>query len=425
MRRKIATISLIILLSYINGPFFFVGITVIHRLFYYGISIIPLTLAIYLGIKNNSNLKFILMLFLIYIISIILVMLITMSLDFIFFVSFIRSLLYIFSTLSVFYVYRYFCYKYDLRIDFQTIVIKAAVFYIIGTIIFICCPPLKNIWSSIIVNFQRVDFTSFVEYLTRYGFAGYSGYLFAFWISATSISFSYKYLNNELKGKKQYIYIFLLLVGSFFYGRIGFVLTVINFGLLSVYSFINGRRKLLHFFIILIFIVIITGWILYFSIPDIQPFINWLLEPIFNYINGGKLESASTNGLKRFYENFHPSDRTLFWGDGYWIGSDGKYYGHTDVGFMRNIYYGGIFYTLIQYSVVFSLILCIFLWMKNNKKKGYFLISFLLFVNFVLFEMKGDIAFMFIKQFLPIYFSMIYEKNYSIKIYSKKLNNIE
>ena len=37
----------------------------------------------------------------------------------------------------------------------------------------------------------------------------------------------------------------------------------------------------------------------------------------------------------------------LFLGDGYWIDSKGGYYGHTDVGFMRNIYYGGVFFTAI------------------------------------------------------------------------------
>ena len=95
------------------------------------------------------------------------------------------------------------------------------------------------------------------------------------------------------------------------------------------------------------------------------------------------------------------------------------YYGHTDVGFMRNIYYGGIFYTLIQYTLVISVILYVGLWIKNNQKKGVFFIPLLMFLDFLLFELKGDIVFLWLKQFLPFYLSLLYSGKSEVFLYRK------
>lgn len=409
MNKRMTISFLIILLSYINGPFFFVGITAIHRLFYYAISVLPMFLALYRGIKKNELTSNFYYLLFFYTICVILVSLITFSLDLQYFIAYVRMLLNIFGTVSVFFLYEKAMRRNKINMSYQLLVVKSTIFYVLGTILFICIPPLKTFWSSIILNFKEVDFTDFVEYITRYGFAGFSGFTFAFLVSATSVSFCYLYLNGEIDKKKSGRYLILLLLGSFFYGRIGFVATLIVFALLTLYECRHKNFRLFNFFIIILFLVIVSGIILYFSIPDIQPFIDWLLEPLFNYIDTGKMESASTNGLKSFYENFHPDDKTLLMGDGYWIGTDGKYYGHTDVGFMRNIYYGGVFYTGIQYLLVIAIIFFIGICIKKQNKKGCFLIPFMMFIVFLLFEIKGDIALWFVKQYLPILLAFTYD----------------
>lgn len=409
MNKKTWTVLLIILLSYINGPFFFIVITPLHRAFYYAVSNVPLLYAIYRGFKCSSTIKNFCFIALFYVVSIILVPLVTKAYDFQFIIAFIRSVLNIIGTVSSFVIYFYLKERNKVTISFQEITIKSVIFYIMGSIVFLCIPPLKTFWSSIITQFGTIDFTNFIEYITRFGFAGFSGFGYTYWVTACTVVFCYMYINKELKESLSRIFIIFLLIGSFFYGRTGFVVTTLFFMLLTLYSLFHKKRKLFNFFILVIFLFISLGFVLYFSIPDIQPFIDWLLEPIFNYLDGGKVESASTDGLKRFYMNFHPSDKTLFFGDGYWMDLNGNgYYGHTDVGFMRNIYYGGIFYTMIQYSLVFALILYIYLWIKNNQKKGRCFIPFLMFIDFILFELKGDITFLWLKQFLPFYLSLAY-----------------
>ena len=149
---------------------------------------------------------------------------------------------------------------------------------------------------------------------------------------------------------------------------------------------------------------------MYFAIPEIQPFIDWLLEPILNYFKNGKIESASTNSLGKMYENFSPSDKTLLLGDGYWLGLDGSgYYGKTDVGFMRNILYGGVFYTLLLYFLIVIFLFFLFFNLKQNKTKGAGFLTFVMFIQFMLFELKGDITFLFLKAYLPFYLYLIYE----------------
>ena len=57
MNKKVRTAVLVVLLTYINGPFFFIGITPLHRVFYYAISVLPFFFAAYKGFKLDLNIK--------------------------------------------------------------------------------------------------------------------------------------------------------------------------------------------------------------------------------------------------------------------------------------------------------------------------------------------------------------------------------
>lgn len=410
MRARWYSALLVVLLTYINGPFFFVGITPLHRLFYYGMSVLPMLLAVRFGFKADSDTRAFLLHFLFLLCCILLVPLVTFAFDFAYLFAFARSLLNIFGTLSVFAIHRRMLSSGKVRIGYRELALDSAVLYVTGTVVFLCFPSLRLFWSSILTDFQTADFTSVVEYITRFGFAGFSGFGFTFWMTSCTVIFCYMYVNRELKESKARLYVVFLLMGSFFYGRTGFVVCVCFFGLLVIHALCHRRIKLLRFFILIIAFFTALGFVLYLFVPAMQPFIDWLLEPVFNYLSSGNAESASTNGLRRFYQNFHPSDRTLLLGDGYWMDLSGNgYYGHTDVGFMRNIYYGGIFYMAAQYSLVLAMILFTALWMKRMHKVGLLFIPFLMLADFALFELKGDAAFMFIKQYLPLYLSFLYE----------------
>ncbi|MEE0887573.1 MAG: hypothetical protein UIB61_11770 [Treponema sp.] len=336
-------------------------------------------------------------------------MIFSFSLDFQYFTYFMRLLVGIFATISVFCIWKYSIEHDFIREDFLIIFVKSVAFYILGTTAFIFIPSLKFFWKSMIVDFGEQDFSGVLEYITRFGFAGFSGFGCAFLVTCATVITCYLFLNEKINLKQCKIYSLIFIIGSFYYGRIGFVIAVFTFGLFSLYLLIHKKAHLFLFYIFILVFFILFGFALYFAIPNVQPFIDWLLEPIFSYFENGKIESASTNSLGRMYENFSPSDETLLFGDGYWLGLHGSgYYGKTDVGFMRNILYGGVFYSLLLYSLIVVFLFFLYLKLKQEKKKGTGFLIFVMFIQFLLFELKGDITFLFLKVYLPFYLYLVY-----------------
>lgn len=422
MKKKFVSLVLLIFLTYVNMPFYFVGITAIHKLAYYMFALLPFFVALYRGVKKDFNCVAFVMHFYFYFICAFCVLLITASFDIQYMIYFIRIIVGIFAGLSIFYIFNYVKKKFRLTISFSKLFLNSVLFYIWGTIFFIAIPPLKHFWTSILADLGKTDFSNVIEYVTRFGFAGFSGFGCAFMVCVATVVCCYLFLNKEMSLAQMKHNSILLLMGSFFYGRIGVVVTFISLGLLSLYLFFNRCPKLLSFYIRLLILMIVTFIGIYFVFPGTNAFIEWLFEPIFNFFENGTVSSQSTNGLKSFYKNFHPSNHTLLFGDGYWLALDGNgYYGHTDVGFMRNIYYGGVFYTILLYSVALLFLYTFYVLLKGLGKKGALFILFMMFLQLFLFEVKGDIAFFFIKFYLPLFVSLLYEEKESVHI--KTLNN--
>lgn len=419
---QISAFFLMVLFTYVNNPFYFALITPIHKAFYYGIALLPILISLKKGFFYARNFSSYAKLFFIYFISIFLVMIVSCSLDFQYLNYFTRLFIGICASLSVFCIWNYKNKLGHIQEDFEIIYIKSVAFYIFGTVAFIIISPLKTFWQSLIVDFGEKDFSDILEYVTRFGFAGFSGFGCAFMVSAATVIMCYLFLNKKISIKQCKFYSVVFIIGSFFYGRIGFAVSLFTCGMLALYLLFHKKPKLFNFYIFIVAFLILLGFILYFAIPNTQPFLDWLLEPVFNFIENGKFESASTNSLGNMYKNFSPSDKTLAIGDGYWIGLDGKgYYGKTDVGFMRNILFGGIFYCILLYSLVGFFLFFLYQSLKSGKKKGSAFIVFVMFSQFLLFELKGDITFLFLKTYLPFYVYLSYENMKNNKLLLRRL----
>lgn len=418
MKKKFISVLLLILMTYVNMPFYFAGITSLHKLSYYVLSVLPFCVALYFGIRMNMNIRLFFIFFLFYFVTVILAVLCSGDFDIQYMIYFLCRFFGICAGLSVFFIYRYFQHKYSLRISFNRLFLKSVLFYIYGTIFFIVCPPLKTFWSSILADLGQNDFSNVIEYATRFGFAGFSGFWCTFMVCVATVVCCYLFLNNEISLKQMKRYSLVLLAGSFFYGRVGLVVTFLTLGLFSLYLLFHKKPRLVEFYLFLLVFIICLVVSVYFIFPDTRAVIEWAFEPVLNFFQHGEFSSASTDSLGNMYKNFNPSDATLLHGDGYWLGTDGKgYYGKTDVGFMRNIYYGGVFYTAILYAVPISFICLFYVLLKQRGKHGSSFFSFLMFFQLLVFEFKGDIAFIFLKFYLPCFFSVLYEKTCLISKY--------
>lgn len=123
---------------------------------------------------------------------------------------------------------------------------------------------------------------------------------------------------------------------------------------------ISMFRKRMFFVSVIVIVPSILMIVLYFLVPQVsqilEPVFNFAFEIFINYFESGKLESASTNQLKDLYV-FPESISTWIIGDGFWSNPYGNgYYMHTDVGYLRLIYYFGSVglgtYLLLQFYAI-------------------------------------------------------------------------
>ncbi len=175
------------------------------------------------------------------------------------------------------------------------------------------------------------------------------------------------YINYLLNTRKNFFKIILgllIIVGIFFAGRSGFIGVLIG-GVYYIFSPNGGpfikktkflaKTLLYNIFIVIILYIIFSDFINHI-IDNVLPF---AFEPIYNFINGGKFETASTNELAEMWDTPVTLNEILI-GAGRYFNEDGiTYYKTTDIGLFKNIFFwGGIgyFFTVIfQYVQLYPL----------------------------------------------------------------------
>ena len=86
-----------------------------------------------------------------------------------------------------------------------------------------------------------------------------------------------------------------------------------------------------------------------------NPYVAHALEPVINLLHGAGFVSSSTDTLMKNHL-FMPTLKQFLIGDGMYMTGEleaGRYYGHTDSGFLRQILYGGLSYALVCFLVTF------------------------------------------------------------------------
>ncbi|MBN6078814.1 hypothetical protein [Aggregatibacter actinomycetemcomitans] len=94
--------------------------------------------------------------------------------------------------------------------------------------------------------------------------------------------------------------------------------------------------------------------LLAYFLPD-NKYVAHALEPVINLLHGAGLVSSSTDTLVEKHL-FIPTVKQFISGDGLYMTGQtevGRYYGHTDSGFLRQILYGGVAYALVCFLVTF------------------------------------------------------------------------
>lgn len=217
--------------------------------------------------------------------------------------------------------------------------------------------------------------------------------------------------SNYINKISVFLYTIILLIGSFFYGRVGIIgCGIIIVLMLCYYAII--KKKIFTFIFICILLCFAFSILFNYLLTNENTYywFSWAFEPFINYIENGELGTKSSDHLKTMY--FLPSLFTTLIGDGlYSIGGD--YYMSTDVGFLRPILFYGIINTIILYSSLIVIIISL----KKKSSKSYLLIILLLAL-FITYEFKGEAFHYMIMALIPTLFLSNNSGNY--KLYDRE-----
>ena len=201
----------------------------------------------------------------------------------------------------------------------------------------------------------------------------------------------------------------LLVIGTIFAGRTGFVGAVIG----GIFFILFGKQNIFQKSMLLVYILIIVlcmVTIVYLIVPQFIEYMifnvmPWAFEPIFSYIDGGVVSTKSTDVLDDMWNEI-PTFEEAICGVGLFTGADGKYYRHTDVGILRNLFYWGIggYAVLVSYQLYL-------LWpmfkLRNYRLLWIFLLVFLLACEYKAMTLgfnKQSVSLIFLISFIAYYY---------------------
>lgn len=187
---------------------------------------------------------------------------------------------------------------------------------------------------------------------------GSPGWGLAIGYGLSFIIYTKEYISERRFSIHSALVFLILAIGALFAGRSAFVGIIVSalFFLLANGSTIGKFKK----FIALI--VTFSGLLLsvYFSLQEVvilftERVFPFVFEFYYTYVNTGAIETGSTNRLLEMWQVPIP-EKTWLIGDGWFTDPDtGNYYKRTDVGYIRNLLFGGLLWAALVFTYNFIL----------------------------------------------------------------------
>lgn len=277
------------------------------------------------------------------------------------------------------------------------------ILYVLGTLIICAIPSLHTFFvTEIYMNDFSQNAILLDFYYTRIGWSGFSNYLpsalcsISVWLC---IIFIFKSRKSEGAFTKSNLAILLLIIGNLCYARTGVIVSLICVALYILYLFRRIDSKVLIYPFIIVVAIAIGGYLVEHN-EVVGKWYGWAFAQINRFIATGNYRTASVDSLFKMYSKV-PSLETFLLGDGRYTTQTG-YYMNVDIGWLRSIYYFGLFISVIQYLALIPLV------KRFNKHLREYITrmdtrvaSIMFFVLFFVFESKGEICFMLYSTLLP------------------------
>lgn len=219
-------------------------------------------------------------------------------------------------------------------------------------------------------------------------FTGVINYGFSFLILTALPYFKY----SRVSGNKYFYWGSVCLIGAagLFTGRTFIVALGISFLMLTIIE----RKKLYRFSKNIFKALVIVGILailfyqvltIYIDAARLNIIFSFVFELFINFIQTGEIQSSSSSVLMDMYK-FPDNPLTWIFGDGRMVDPSGGYYMHTDVGYLRLLFYFGIFGVLFY---IFSQYYITRIIAKLDKNKIFKLLLFFMFFWIFILNFKG------------------------------------
>lgn len=402
-------LGLMLYFTYMLDPFFLNSFVNINRLLYYAIALFPVFYSLIRSHKlriDKSTKRIITCLLVIMCWSILMSGLVAG--DLYYFSDMIKLLFKVVAAIGMFIVWRDRFEKRTVTWSYEKVFAYAIATYILFSILFWIVSELRNFWVNLIYNDRQPQYIlEMASYATRYGLAGWSSFGEAYMVLFGEVAVIIMHHKGELSRLQFIILNMIMLIGTFLYGRFALVVVIVLLILWGIYTLlvqkkIWGLNVLLGSVLIGIFAVVTL-----YNNPSTRVIIEWAFEPIFNYIAVGHFSVNSTAELNEMYKSFNPSSIEIMFGVGKWYENSGLPYKLTDVGFMRNIYFGGIGYCILLYGT--DLLLSYKCSFSIKCSKSFKRLMFVIFVVILISaDLKGSMTFNFMKYTIPFFMANKY-----------------
>ncbi len=282
----------------------------------------------------------------------------------------------------------------------------ACCIYVLFTISFIANPEFKSFWLNEML--LQSEERTFEAYQFRYSLDGFAAFSSASTFAFACLFCCYRIAQNIRMQLTQVLCLVTLIVGCFFYGRISLIGMLL--GGLIILQKTQSKVMVLKIMIVLVGAIIALLYVVKTLSSVNESFAIWQ-KWAFAFVNQLFVEKEITDySATHMYEDmyFMPELSTLFFGDGIYTNSNGLYYMHTDVGFMRLICYSGLVGLLLAYSSVIFLVNIIYKYSNNSTLRVFIVFALILFA---VLEMKGESYHRALMFLYPIFLIVNYQKS--------------
>jgi len=230
----------------------------------------------------------------------------------------------------------------------------------------------------------------FISQMRIYGISGdYTFFTPIYHGMLASVAFFYA----TFKNRRYFVYIPFILVSVFLNGRFGLLIFLTGIFTLLVYLFYKKKVsiKLAKYLFLLIILIIVFFSLLHSLTPHTYDWIISGFEELLNLI----IYNERTGNVQILHDMlFFPNGAGLIFGEGHRVfGSNSGYPYSSDIGYVNDLFMGGLIYVFILYGTIFKFLLKkVDPLLDENKNDRYIneIISIFLVLTLIISNYKGE-----------------------------------